>query len=47
MKLGLKKSGKNLSYNNYNDIFSGLEILGSLKKQEQLLLSTQIHQEYL
>ena len=32
-KLGLKKiSGKNLSYNNYNDIFSSLEILGSLNK---------------
>ena len=30
---GLKKiSGKNLSYNNYNDIFTGLEILSSFKK---------------
>ena len=27
-EIGLRKiSGKNLSYNNYNDIFSGLEIL--------------------
>ena len=31
--LGLEKiSGKNLSYNNYNDIFAGLEILSSEKK---------------
>tara|TARA_A100001011_G_scaffold392716_1_gene480886 strand:- start:705 stop:2249 length:1545 start_codon:yes stop_codon:yes gene_type:complete len=31
--IGLKKlTGKSLSYNNYNDIFSGLEILYSLKK---------------
>ena len=31
--LGLKQlSGKNLSYNNYNDIFAGLEILSSEKK---------------
>ena len=31
-ELGLKKiSGKNLSYNNYNDIFASLEILISLK----------------
>jgi len=30
---GLKKiSGKDLSYNNYNDIFAGLEILASFKK---------------
>jgi len=30
---GLKKiSGKDLSYNNYNDIFTGLEILDSFKK---------------
>tara|TARA_Y100000310_G_scaffold45336_1_gene42260 strand:- start:532 stop:2073 length:1542 start_codon:yes stop_codon:yes gene_type:complete len=33
--LGLKKlHGKNLSYNNYNDIYSALAILGSLKKNE-------------
>ena len=31
--LGLVKiSGKELSYNNYNDIFAGLEILSSEKK---------------
>ena len=46
-EIGFKKiSGKNLSYNNYNDIFSGLEILNSLKKQVQLLLNTQIHLGY-
>ena len=33
--LGLRKlHGKNLSYNNYNDIYSALGILGSLKKNE-------------
>ena len=33
--LGLKKlHGKDLSYNNYNDIYSGLSILESLKKNE-------------
>ena len=32
-KIGLKKiNGKDLSYNNYNDIFSGLDILSSIKK---------------
>ena len=32
-EIGLKKiSGKDLSYNNYNDIFSGLDILSSIKK---------------
>ena len=32
-EIGLKKiSGKDLSYNNYNDIFAGLEILLSVKK---------------
>ena len=32
-EIGLKKiSGKDLSYNNYNDIFSGLDILLSVKK---------------
>ncbi len=32
-ELGLKKiKGKALSYNNYNDIFTGLEILSSFKK---------------
>tara|TARA_A100000164_G_scaffold332666_1_gene322723 strand:- start:3719 stop:5269 length:1551 start_codon:yes stop_codon:yes gene_type:complete len=32
-EIGLKKiSGKDLSYNNYNDIFSGLDILLSIKK---------------
>ncbi len=31
-EIGFKKiAGKNLSYNNYNDMFSGLEILNSLK----------------
>jgi len=38
-KSGLKKiSGKNLSYNNYNDIFSGLEILSSLKKTGTVII---------
>ena len=33
--LGLQKlSGKNLSYNNYNDIYSALSILSSFKKNE-------------
>ena len=33
-KLGLKQiSGKDLSYNNYNDLFASLEILGSFKKK--------------
>jgi len=33
--LGLKKLyGKNLSYNNYNDIYSGLSIIDSFKKNE-------------
>ena len=33
--LNLKKiHGKNLSYNNYNDIYAALNILGSLKKNE-------------
>ena len=33
--LGLKKlHGKNLSYNNYNDIYTALNILNSLKKNE-------------
>ena len=33
--LGLEKlHGKDLSYNNYNDIYSALSILGSLKKNE-------------
>ena len=36
--LGLIKiSGKELSYNNYNDMFAGLEILSSEKKFQQLL----------
>ena len=35
-ELGLKIiKGKALSYNNYNDIFTGLEILSSFKKKEQ------------
>ena len=33
IELGFKKiHGKDLSYNNYNDIFAGLDILNSLKK---------------
>ena len=33
LELGLKKiRGKSLSYNNYNDIFTGLEIISSFKK---------------
>ena len=36
---GLRKiSGKSLSYNNYNDIFSGLEILSSLKKNGTVII---------
>ena len=36
---GLKKiKGKPLSYNNYNDIFSGLEILSSLKKTGTVII---------
>ena len=36
--LGLKKiHGKNLSYNNYNDIYSALNILKLLKKIKELL----------
>ena len=36
--IGLKKvSGKNLSYNNYNDIFSCLEILSSLKNTSTVI----------
>ena len=36
---GLRKiSGKNLSYNNYNDIFSSLEILGSLNKTGTVII---------
>ena len=36
---GLKKiSGKNLSYNNYNDIFTGLEILSSFKKTGTVII---------
>ncbi len=38
-KLGLKKiMGKNLSYNNYNDIFAGLEILSSFKKKGSVII---------
>ncbi len=38
-EIGLRKiSGKNLSYNNYNDIFSGLEILGSLNKTGTVII---------
>ncbi|MDC1476073.1 bifunctional phosphoribosylaminoimidazolecarboxamide formyltransferase/IMP cyclohydrolase [Pelagibacteraceae bacterium] len=37
--LGLKKlHGKKLSYNNYNDIYSGLEIINSLKKNEGVVI---------
>ena len=37
--LGLKKiSGKNLSYNNYNDIYSALAILKSLKKNRGVVI---------
>tara|TARA_B100000029_G_scaffold356870_1_gene349708 strand:+ start:2337 stop:3884 length:1548 start_codon:yes stop_codon:yes gene_type:complete len=38
-ELGLKKiKGKALSYNNYNDIFAGLEILSSLKKTGSVII---------
>ncbi len=37
--LGLKKiKGKPLSYNNYNDIFTGLEILASFKKSGTVII---------
>ncbi len=37
--IGLKKvKGKTLSYNNYNDIFAGLEILGSFKKTGTVII---------
>ena len=37
--IGLRKlRGKNLSYNNYNDIFSGLEILSSFKKPGTVII---------
>ena len=37
--LGLEKlHGKGLSYNNYNDIYSALSILGSLKKNEGIVI---------
>jgi len=37
--LGLEKlHGKDLSYNNYNDIYSALSILGSLKKNEGIVI---------
>ena len=36
---GFKKiAGKNLSYNNYNDMFSGLEILDSLKETGTVII---------
>tara|TARA_A100001015_G_scaffold91329_1_gene101707 strand:- start:2257 stop:3804 length:1548 start_codon:yes stop_codon:yes gene_type:complete len=38
-EIGLKKiSGKSLSYNNYNDIFAGLEILSSLNKTGTVII---------
>jgi len=38
-ELGLKKiRGKALSYNNYNDIFAGLEILSSFKKTGSVII---------
>ena len=38
-ELGLKKiRGKALSYNNYNDIFTGLEILSSFKKTGTVII---------
>ena len=38
-EIGLKKIyGKNLSYNNYNDIFAGLEILSSFKKTGTVII---------
>ena len=37
--MGLKKiRGKALSYNNYNDIFTGLEILSSFKKSGSVII---------
>ncbi len=37
--IGLKKiKGKSLSYNNYNDIFTGLEILSSFKKPGTVII---------
>ena len=46
--LGIKKiHGKQLSYNNYNDIFTALTITKTLPKIEALLLlNTQIHVEF-
>ena len=38
-ELGLKKiKGKALSYNNYNDIFTGLEILSTFKKPGTVII---------
>ncbi len=38
-EIGFKKvAGKNLSYNNYNDVFSGLEILSSLKETGTVII---------
>ena len=38
-EFGFKKiAGKNLSYNNYNDMFSGLEILNSLKETGTVII---------
>ncbi len=38
-EIGFKKiAGKNLSYNNYNDMFSGLEILNSLKEKGTVII---------
>ncbi len=38
-EIGFKKlAGKDLSYNNYNDIFSGLEILSSLNKTGTVII---------
>ena len=43
-EIGLKKiTGKNLSYNNYNDMFSGLEILNSLKESLKKRLFGLVH----
>ena len=46
-ELNFKKiNGKDLSFNNYNDIYAGLEILDSEKKiPKRLLLNTQTHVE--
>ncbi len=39
LELGLKKiRGKSLSYNNYNDIFTGLEIISSFKKTGSVII---------